>query len=204
MQIDQHRLMKVLIVEPKGSGHHIALYVRYVVRKLIEEKCTLSLFTTRSAVEHPSFKLLEDYQDKIDLHYLPELKLKGGDASWKLFAQQTKSWLVLRREFAAINAHNHFDVVYVPTADWIAKAMEVFGSPFGSSPFVVLNMSPKHHRKAMGLGPASRQDWLYKKKFHRLLCIPTLRCVLVIDEFFQEFCRVEYGKSAEKDRKSVV
>jgi len=190
--------MKVLIVEPKGSGHHIALYVRYVVRKLIEEKCALSLLTTHSAVAHPSFKLLEDYQDKIDLHYLPESQLKDGDTSWKLFAQQTKSWLVLRREFTAINARNHFDVVYVPTADWIAKALEVFGSPFGSSSFVVLYMSPKHHRKAMGLGPASRQDWLYKKMFHRLLCIPKLRSVLVIDEFFQEFCRVEYGKSAEK------
>lgn len=190
--------MKILIVEPNGSGHHMALYVRHVVQKLMDEKCAISLLTTRSAVAHPSFKSLEASQEKINTYFLSELPLRDGNSSWKLFSQQTKCWLILRREFEKIHSQSHFNVVYVPTIDWMVKAIEVFGSPFGSTPFVALYMSPKHHRKSMGLGPASRQDWLYKKMFQRFLRIPTLRSVLVIDEFFNNYCKEEYGSLAKK------
>jgi len=190
--------MKILIVEPNGSGHHMALYVRHLVRKLIAEKCEVSLLTTRTAVGHPSFQLLAGEHEKINILFLPELPIKDGHTSWKLFKHQTKCWFILRREFAKIQLKSDFDIVYVPTMDWMAKAMELLGSPFGSCPFVALYMSPKHHRKAMGLGPASRQDWLYKNMFKRLLRIQTLRSVLVIDEFFHEYCKLEYGQLAQK------
>lgn len=190
--------MKILIVEPNGNGHHMALYVSHVVQRLVDEKCDVSLLTTRLAVEHPSFKSLQGYQEKINIYYLPELPLKDGNSAWKLFLQQTKCWLTLRREFKKIQSQFDFNIIYMPTVDWLAKAMEVFGSPFSSTSFVALYMSPKHHRKSMGLGPASRHDWLYKKMFQRLLRIPTLRSVLVIDEFFQDYCKEQYGLLAQK------
>ena len=190
--------MKILIVEPNGSGHHLALYVRHVVHKLVEEKCVISLLTTRSATAHSSFKLLEKYKDKINLHYLPELPLINGVSAFKLFMNQIKSWFVLQQEFKKINAKTYFDVVYISTVDWVIKATEVLGSPFYQVPFVALYMSPKHHRKSMGLGPVSRQDWLYKKMFQRLLTISTLRNILVIDEFFFDYCKQNYGLLAKK------
>lgn len=189
---------KVMLVEPSGSGHHMALYVRHVVRKLKEEACEVSLLTTRSAVAHPSFRLLNADLKNVELHFLPELPLISDCSSLSLLLQQMKSWLIVRREFAQIVARKKFDIVYVPTVDWVAKAIEMFGSPFKNVPFVVLYMAPTHHRLPMGLGPAGRQDWLYDRLFRRLLRIRTLRKVLVIDEVFFDFCKLNYGVLSEK------
>jgi len=190
--------MKVMLVEPYGSGHHMALYVRHVIKKLKAEACDVSLLTTRSAVAHSSFQLLKTELENVELHFLPELPVNSDSSSISLLLQQLKFWSIVRRTFAQIIKRNTYDIVYVPTVDWVAKAIEMLGSPFGTVPFVVLYMAPKHHRKAMGLGPASRQDLLYDRMFRRLLCISTLRKVLVIDEVFFEFCKLNYGSLAEK------
>lgn len=191
--------MKVLLVEPIGSGHHMGLYVRHVMRKLKDDGCKVSLLTTRSAVAHPSFQLLrKEFGDDIDLHFLPESPLSSIQSPLLLFGQQLKSWFILRREFGRLIARVDIDVIYVPTVDWVAKAIELLGSPFRSVPFVALYMAPKHHRKVMGLGSPSRQDWFYDKLFSRLLRIRCLHKLLVIDEYFFEYCKSSYGQLSEK------
>jgi glycosyltransferase involved in cell wall biosynthesis len=190
--------MNALIVEPNGDGHHMALYVRYVARRLLDEGCDLSLLTTASAVNHPSFNLVKKGLGRdIDLYFLPENQ-KAKSSSWFLLASQIRMWFDLKRTFARIASLKRVDIVYIPTIDWIAKAIELLGTPFETIPFVALYMSPKHHLKTMGLGPPSRHDWLYDRLFLRLLSIPTLRRILVIDEFFFEFCHRSYGAMAKK------
>ena len=189
----------VLIVEPSASGHHMVLYVRHVMRALFSEGCKVSLLTTRAAVAHAGFKLLKaECPEGIIVHFLPDLPPTSALSSLSLFAAQLKAWAILRREFARIAKTDKPDVVYVPTMDWCAKAIELLGSPFGRVPFVGLYMSPAHHRETMGLGPAGRQDWLYDRLFRRLLRIANLRKLLVIDEVFFEFSQVRYGTSAAK------
>lgn len=193
--------MKVMLVEPNGSGHHMALYVRYVTRKLLDEGCELSLLTTRSAIAHPSFHLLRaELGRDVETHFLPELPVSETSSSIAILVSQIKTWFILRRSFAQIHRQVKPDIVYVPTLDWVAKGMELLGSPFGKIPFIALYVSPKHHRKTMGLGPSSRQDWLYDKLFRRLLRIQTLRSLLVIDELFLEFCKTSYDYLADKVR----
>jgi glycosyltransferase involved in cell wall biosynthesis len=187
-----------LIVEPHGSGHRVALYVRHVIRKLLLEKCSVSLLTTSSAVAHPSFKLLEEFRDSLKIYLHPELPAVVKKSSLRLFAQQVKSWLVLHRATKDIIDNHRVDVIYLPTSDWVVKAIEIFGSPFKSTPFVMLYMSPKHHRKEMGLGPPGRNDWLYKKMFDRLLRISSLKKIFVIDDAFVEFCGLMHGGLSEK------
>ena len=51
--------MKILIVEPEGKGHHIALHLSSIVQKFISSNLNIYLLTTRSAVSHPSFKLIK-------------------------------------------------------------------------------------------------------------------------------------------------
>lgn len=193
--------MNVLIVEPSGSGHHMALYVRHVARRLVNSGIKVSLLTTHSAVAHPSYALVRaEVGENIELCFLPELPKTNSSSTVALLFAQIKAWFILRKEFKKFVKKVPPDVVYVPTLDWVAKATELFGSPFGNTPFVALYMSPKHHRKAMGLGPESRQDWFYNKLFLRLLKIKTLHSVLVIDEFFFEYCQKRYGTLSDKVR----
>lgn len=192
---------RVVVVEPTASGHHMALYVRHVVRALLEEGCKVTLVTTRDVVAHPSFQLLKaECPDEIDLYYLPDIPSSSALSAFSLFVSQLKHWTMLRNEFANIAITSRPDVVYIPTMDWIVKAIEVLGSPFGDIPFVGLYVAPVHHRKAVGLGPAGRQDWLYDRLFRRLLRIPHLQNLLVINEMFFEFCQERYGLAAAKVR----
>lgn len=191
--------MNVMIVEPNGSGHHMALYVRHVARKLVEAGIKVSLLTTQSAIANPSFNLVRaDVGDNIDLYFMSELLKFNSYSTVMLLFSELNAWFALRKRFAKIAKELRPDIVYVPTLDWMAKATELFGSPFGNTPFVALYMSPKHHRKVMGLGLASRQDWLYHKLFQRLLKIETLQKILVIDEFFFEYCQKHYGELTQK------
>ena len=188
-----------MIVEPSGCGHHMTLYVRHVARKFVDSGITISLLTTHSAVAHPSYELVKaETGNNIKLHFLPELTKSNSSSTSALLFTQIKAWLVLRKEFRSILKVSRPDIVYVPTLDWMAKAVELFGSPFGDTPFAALYMSPKHHRKAMGLGVASRQDWFYHKLFQRLLKIKTLHGILVVDEFFFEYCQKRYGALSQK------
>ena len=53
--------MKVMLVEPFGSGHHMSLHIRFAVKKLQSLNCELSLLTRRSAVTDPSFQTVKCY-----------------------------------------------------------------------------------------------------------------------------------------------
>lgn len=179
----------------------MALYVRYVVRKLFNSDCDVAILLTPSALAHPGYELVKaEVGGELETYLLPELPERETSSSTEIFVDQIKAWFALRREFARIVDQCQPNIVYMPTMDWVGKAIELLGSPFRNVPFVALYMAPKHHRKEMGLGPSSRHDWFYSRLFQRLLKIPTLCTLLVIDEFFYEYCCNKYPVQVEKVR----
>lgn len=191
--------MKVMLVEPFGSGHHMSLHIRFAVKKLQSLNCELSLLTRRSAVTDPSFQTVKKEITKdMPIFFLPELKYNKSSRSLSILVRQIREWLILKREFLKLVKINKPDVIYVSDLEWIAKATEILGSPFSQIPFVALYMSPKHHRKTMSLGPKSRYDWIYDKLFQRLLKIPTLQKLITMDEIFYEFSKQRYKNSLKK------
>ena len=188
-----------MLVEPFGSGHHMSLHIRFAVRKLQSFNCQLSLLTRRSAVADPSYQTVKTEIIKdMPTFFLPELKYNKSSSSLMILLRQIREWLILKREFLRVIKINKPDIIYVSDLEWIAKATEILGSPFDQIPFVALYMSPKHHRKTMGLGPESRYDWIYDKLFQRLLKIPTLQKLITMDEFFYDFSKQRYKSSLKK------
>lgn len=190
--------MKVMIIEPLGEGHHMH-FVRLAVRKFLRAKFKLSLVTRRSAIMNPSYQLVKaETNGCIKTYFLPELKKNSNSSSLSILLKQFKEWFVLKYKFSKIIKINKPDIIYIPDLDWVAKAIEILGSPFQKIPFVALYMSPKFHRKLMGLGAPSRYDWLFDKLFKRLLKIPTLQKLIVMDEFFYKFVKKNYKSLAAK------
>ncbi|MEX1198144.1 MAG: hypothetical protein WEB57_09815 [Pseudohongiellaceae bacterium] len=191
----------VLIVEPSASGHHMALYVRHVARGLLDQGCDVILLTTEKAIGEPAYQMVQtECSERLKTFLMPEIGKSETSSALGLISAQLKSWRAVKRGFTAVRTKHPIDIVYVPTLDWVAKATEIFGSPFGDMPFVALYMAPKHHRFETSLGPKSRQDWLYDKLFRRLLAIKTLRNLLVIDEVFYEFAINRYPFASRKLR----
>lgn len=190
---------KVLLVEPSASGHHMALYLRHVVRGLAAEGIEMLLLTTKEAQADPAFQLVKtELPNSAMIFHFELAPRKSSYSATTLVKRQLSNWLRLRSAVEKVITSERPDVAYVPTIDWIAKATEVLGSPFGKLPFVALYMAPKHHRFSKGIGPKSRSDGIYDKLFSRLLKISTLKKILVIDETFYEFAKERYGRDAKK------
>jgi glycosyltransferase involved in cell wall biosynthesis len=189
----------VEIIEPSASGHHLALYVRYVLPGLMEAGYKVSLLTTKEAAAHPAMDLVRDgAPGPFPIRFLPSHKSSSSTSTYSLLMSQLYWWWSLFRHYRKISVDKHPDIIYLPTADWVVKAIEILGSPFGKIPFALLYMSPKHHRHAVGIGSKSRNDRLYDFLFRRLLTQPRLQSILVIDELFYEFAQQQYGDRANK------
>ena len=186
--------MKILIVEPEGKGHHIALHLSSIVQKFISSNLNIYLLTTRSAVSHPSFKLIKTkIKKKIKINYLPELRQGKSLSTLNLLLDQFINWKNLRNKYCKILKTNPPDIVYVPTIDWIIKAIGILGSPFKNTPFIALYMKPKHHARSIKIERSSFLDWLDNILFKKILKIKSLKKLLVIDEFFLNYSRRQYG-----------
>ena len=190
---------RVLLVEPSASGHHMALYLRHVVKGLAREGIEISLLTTKHATEDPAYQLVQaELPANSVVHLFQTASASSKTTAAALLKNQFFNWWKLRQAVKKLAATDSPDIAYIPTVDWVAKAVEVLGSPFRNLPFVVLYMSPKHHRFVSGIGPKGRSDVVYDKLFKRLLRVPTLRKVLVIDEIFYEFAKGRYGALSRK------
>jgi glycosyltransferase involved in cell wall biosynthesis len=192
--------MKVLVVEPNADGHHIALYLRCILLKLKHEECSISLLVSLAVLHHKSFKSLpKELLSGVKTHLMETEVGCGSNSSFTLFLRQLRYWQKTKRGYLeAVRNDGPPDLVYVPTLDFIAKAVELIGSPFRSTPFVALYMAPKHHLKSLGLAPGSRGDLIYTLLFGRLLKLKSLKALLVIDKHFYDFCLLNYGKFSAK------
>ena len=184
--------MKIMLVEPLHEGHHMN-FLRFAIRELSSSRCHLSLITRRSVVTSPGYQLVKKEMSKnVKTYFIPELKKNYSLSSLSILRRQFREWFILRYKFLKLIKTNKPDLIYVPDLEWIAKAVEIFGSPFGKVPFVALYMSPKFHRKTMGLGHPSRYDWIYSILFKRLLKISSLKNLIVMDKFFYKFTKKRY------------
>ena len=180
--------MKLLIIEPVATGHHMALYVRFLVRAAYRRGWSISLLTTPSAFAHPSFELVRSEVDEpIDVILMPEIKATSGSSVASLAWEQFQYYWQIKRTVASLSVDQIPDVVYVVNIDYFDKIASIFGSPFNEIPWVGMMMSLKYHRYQVGIGPKSRNDRLYKWLFLRLLHTKTLRYVTVIDEAFFDY-----------------
>jgi glycosyltransferase involved in cell wall biosynthesis len=190
--------MKLLIVEPEGTGHHMALYVRLLVRSAVKRGWEIHLLTTAMAIRHPAFKLVQSECKQLVIHLMPNFEL-AHNRSWPgLLLDQFRCYMAILLGFKDIIPSEAPDFIYIVNIDHIDKIMAILGTPFGKFKFSGMMMNIKFHRNQMQIGSSSRSDWLYEKLFLKVLKIKTLKYLTVIDEPFSHYARRSeepgYGK----------
>jgi glycosyltransferase involved in cell wall biosynthesis len=182
--------MKLLLVEPAATGHHLALYTRLIARAAVGRGWSVSVLTSASATTHASLALVRgEVPGDFEVFTMADVPNPATSSAAALLRFQFAHYRALRTAFRTQCAVHGFDMVYVVTLDHFDKAMSVLGSPFGSHRFGGMMLNPKFHRQAMAVGPATRSDVLYRWLFLRLLRIPRLSAVTVVDETFDAFVR---------------
>jgi glycosyltransferase involved in cell wall biosynthesis len=192
--------MKLLIVEPIASGHHMALYVRLVVREAYKREWKVGLLTSKGALKDPSFKLVqsERYND-MDIFVIDDVKPSSKKNMLSLFIDQYNYYRAIKNGFKKIPLYKIPDRVYVSNLDHFDKVLPFLPSPFGNVKFSGMMMNLKFHRKKMGFGKPSRNDLLFEQLFLRVLRKANLHSVMVIDEPF-----LEYGKHSRHQEYSKL
>ena len=184
--------MKVLIIEPFSSGHHMAMHLKTIIRRLSALDCKLALLSTHSAVKDKSYLLVkEEMSKKIDHYFLPEFKsIKNTQID--LLLRQIKIWFILKKKISKIIKFNKPDIILIPTFDWIIHAMAMLGSPFGNILFTGIYIAPKHHSNIIAGRKSNFKDWLNNILFKKFIKIKNLKYLLTIDRAFYKYSKTKY------------
>ena len=177
----------------------MALYVRLLVREAYKRKWEISILTSRSSINDPSFKLVQrECDNKIKLHLMNDVNISNKINVFSLFINQFRYYKSVRDTFKKIPMDDMPDYIYVINLDHFDKVLPFLPSIFGVNKFSGMMMTIKFHRKKMGLGSPSRSDILYEKLFLKLLRNKKLDRVMVIDEPFMKYSKSHENKEYSK------
>lgn len=193
--------MKLAIFEPEGSGHRMVLYVRHIAREALRNGWQLQLFTSRRAMESPAFQLVADEcKGSLETILIPHVDFPSfNPTTINLLKYQYRQFRVFSSAYQRLEMCSQPDFIYLTNLDYCEKIISFLGSPFGNTPFGGMYLAPKFHHRRMGvLSPVSRQEWLSEKLFHRLVKVPKMRLLNVIDEPLSDFVYSEKRPGYEK------
>lgn len=182
--------MKLLVVEPKATGHHMAAYTRFIVREAVARGWSVDVLTTRDAVESKAFGFVRgELPGDAGIFFMDAVEKPRTAGALALVRSQNACYDAMARGFMDLVKQKVPDFVYVVNFDHFDKVLALRGSPFGAVAFGGMMMSVKFHRHAAGLGPKSRSDFFYGWLFRRMLAISGLKFCAVIDEPFFDYAR---------------
>lgn len=178
--------MRILIVEPECEGHHIALYVKGLLRSIRNNGMitNVTLLTSKKTLKY--FRINELKKEIKDLKVYTDFNLnypKNNKNIFSLLFFQISNFFILKKIFNKKLKKNNFDYIFINHLDYLEKAISIFGTPFKEIPFSGILLNPKIHLKKNLL------FYLYYYLLKRLFRIKQLKSIFSNDKFFIEFCK---------------
>ena len=91
--------MKILIVEPEIEGHHLVMYVRFLVRGLVKKKINFSILTSKKIKKHSTYEILKREKKNIEFLYLKDLKYPKKKDPFSFFLFQISNYFKIKKSF---------------------------------------------------------------------------------------------------------
>lgn len=174
--------MRILLVEPAAGGHHFSAYVRFALRGIFERGWDAILLTSREAMQHPSFGMLqEEFGTRLRCLEMPEIRGSRIAGRSGLVARQLGYWKALRSGAGAAAKRETFDCILLMSLDGADKAIALAGSPFGNVPLFGISIGLNHHWPEAGISPPRMKFRINLWFTRRLLSRSQVRGVMSID-----------------------
>ena len=109
--------MNILIVEPEINGHHIVMYVRFLIRGLVKKNISFSILTSKKIKGHKSFDILKKEKKKIKFYFLDDLEYPQKKDPISLLFFQISNYFKIKKGFEIINKKEKFDYIFLTTLD---------------------------------------------------------------------------------------
>ena len=177
--------MKVLILEPCSSGHHISLYLRNIYKFFKKKDWSIILITSEEATKSESFKVLKkEVGDNFLYHTIDFAESTNSSNLLNIFQHQIQWWFKVRKCYKKLSQTDNFDFVYIPAADFFIHALTILRSPFDHTPFFTTLISSKNHlniERVENKLSSRIKKITYKYLISRFLSTKSLAKLFVID-----------------------
>lgn len=180
--------MKILIVEPVGSGHHMSHYLKNYLLEAKKRNFSISLLTTQEALDSEGFKLATENAEYLRVFLLNGVKFRKKLGTLEAIFKNFLWWFNVRKAYKSLSDLDRPDIIFIPSIDFFAKALSLLGSPFDSVPLYGLEISPKLHLRKE-LKRNYLVDFIYRFLFQKLVNNSKLLNLFVIDNFFYDFLK---------------
>ena len=190
--------MNILIVEPEINGHHIVMYVRFLIRGLIKKNINFSILTSKKIKEHKSLDILREEKKKIKFYFLDDLEYPKKKNPISLLFFQISNYFKIKKGFETINKKEKFDYIFLTTLDHIDKVVPFFGSPFGKNKFSSIILNPKNHLNKYKLAQFNFKKFIYDFNIKKILKLNYLENLFSNDPLFVQYIKTKYINHSKK------
>lgn len=187
-----------LIIEPTIAGHHYT-YLEHIVAGAFERGIRVVVGVGTDPVGEEIEGRLRAICSAADLQFVRTPLPIAAAGPVRLATGMIRWWRFMAATWRAAIASRPIDFVFVPYLDYALFAIALLGSPFGECPFGGITMRQRFHFRAMGIaGTPQRGTGWRRSMFLRLLALPTLSRVIVIDESLVGYLERHHRDRARK------
>ncbi len=190
--------MNILIVEPEINGHHLVMYVRFLIRGLAKNNINFSILTSKKIKRHPAFKILKKEKKNIKYLFLEDLKYPKNKSLISLLLFQFSNYKKIKEGYEKISKKYIFDHIFLTTIDHIDKVIPFLGSPFGDKKFSSIILNPKNHLNEYKLAKYNFKKFFYDFVINNILKQDCLEYLYSNDPLFTEYSKKKFFKYKDK------
>ena len=118
----------ILIIEPISTGHHFSLYLKSIIKELLNKNIDFEIMTTTESFNSEAFRNLQlNHNIKIHKFKKPYLFMKLN-----LF-NQFLWYLAIKTKYKKVCKDGPYKIIYLNSLDLIDKAIIFLGSPFNNT-----------------------------------------------------------------------
>ncbi len=190
--------MNILIIEPEINGHHIVMYVRFLVRGFVKKNINFSILTSKKIKKHKSYNILKKEKKKINFYFLDDLEYPKNKDPFSLLYFQISNYLKIKKGFEFVDRKEKFDYIFLTTIDHIDKVVPFFGSPFGDKKFSSIILNPKNHLNEYNLAHYNFKKFIYDFNIKKILKINSFENLYSNDPLFVKYIKKKYINYSKK------
>jgi len=119
--------MKILLIEPNVSGHHISLYLIPLINRLLKQKTKIIIIVSKLFKKNKNFSSLKK-NSKIKFLFINSYENDHRKNFLSLTSKQVKYYYAFKRSFKKIK--DKPDYIFINSFNTIDKIFPILGSPF--------------------------------------------------------------------------
>jgi len=191
--------LKFLILEPASGGHHLASYVRYVVRESLVRGWQPCLVTTPEAVRHSAYESLGgEFGTSLHTVIGPSLSFRTPAGRLGLLRRQFRFFEWNRQAIDQAQREFGAKLALIMSFDSIFWALAFRRSPAAGLPLASISIGVRYHWPHFGIAAPRRRDFVDRRIFERAVRSKGLRRLFVIDDTYAEYVEGASRSLADK------